>query len=74
VWAVRSAGYFTATGLRMWGQFSTYVAGSDQPSEGRLVEHSLFVMTQCRTQLRDDITELSDAVHAAVFALLNRFR
>jgi hypothetical protein len=63
--AVRSSGYFTAARLRLWGQFSTYIAGSEQPCNGRLVQHSLFVMTQRRTQLRTAIADLSDAVHTA---------
>ena len=61
--AVRSSGCFTAARLRLWGQFSTYIAGSEQRSNGRLVQHSLFVMTQRRTQLRTAIADLSDAVH-----------
>jgi len=63
--AVRSSGYFTAARLRLWGQFSTYIAGSDQPGSGRLVQHSLFVMSQQRTQLRTAIADLSGAVHTA---------
>ena len=60
--AVRSSGCFTAARLRLWG-FSTYIAGSEQRGNGRLVQHSLFVMTQRRTQLRTAIADLSDAVH-----------
>jgi hypothetical protein len=33
-----------------------------------LLEHSLFVTTQRRTQLRADLTELADTVHAAFCA------
>jgi hypothetical protein len=55
--------------LRLWGQFSTYIAGSEQPGSSRLVQHSLFVMTQRRTQLRTAIADLSDAVHTAFCAL-----
>jgi hypothetical protein len=68
VWAVRSSGYVTAAGLRMWAQFSTYVEGSHDHGNGRLLEHSLFVTTQRRTQLRADLIELSDTVHAAFCA------
>jgi hypothetical protein len=68
LWAVRSSGYLTAAGVRMWAQFSTYVEGSDDHGRGRLVEHSLFVTTQRRTQLRADLTELTDTVHAAFCA------
>jgi hypothetical protein len=69
-WVVRSDGYFSAAGLRMWAQFSTYAAGSHQAGKGRLIQHSLFVTTQCRTQLRADITELSDTVHTSFCAML----
>lgn len=62
-WAVRSSGYFTAAGLRMWAQFSTYFSGSNEPGRGRLIQHSMFVTTQSHTQLRADITDLSNAVH-----------
>jgi hypothetical protein len=71
VCAVRSAGYFTAARSRMWAQFSTYVAGSEHPRSGRLIQHSLFIRTQRRTQLRTDIAYLSDAVHRSFRALLN---
>ena len=71
VCAVRSAGYFTAARLRMWAQFTTYVAGSESPAMGRLIQHSLFVTTQRRTQLRMDIAYLSDSVHAAFCAMLD---
>lgn len=64
-WAVRSTGYVTAVGLRMWAQFSTYVAGSHDGGGGRLIEHSLFVITQRKAQLCCDIRELSDSVQAA---------
>lgn len=74
VCAVRSAGYFTAARLRVWAQFSTYVAGSRSPGMGRLIQHSLFVITQRRTQLRTDIAYLSDTVHAAFCAMLDARR
>ncbi|WP_201793437.1 hypothetical protein [Mycobacterium avium] len=59
---MRSAGYFTALGLRIWGQFTTYIADSRCLEMGRLIQHSLFVATQRRTQLRTDIRYLSDAI------------
>jgi hypothetical protein len=71
VWAVRSAGYFTAAGLRMWAQFSTYAAGTHQAGKGWLIQHSLFITTQWRTKLRADILELSNTVHTAFCAHLN---
>jgi hypothetical protein len=72
--AVRSAGYFTAVRLRMWAQFSTYVAGCEHPGMGRLIHHSLFVITQRRTQLRADIAYLSNSVHASFRVLLDNRR
>lgn len=71
MWAVRSTGYFTATGLRMWAQFSTYVASSPGAHSGRLIEHTVFIVTQRRTQLRSDIEQLSDSAKIA-FAQLKR--
>ena len=65
MWAVRSSGYVTAAGLRMWAQLSTYVEGSNDHGNGRLLEHSLFVTTQRRTKLRGDIAELTQSAHAA---------
>lgn len=72
--AVRSSGYFTAAGLRMWGQFTTCVAGSEHPGMGRLIQHSLFVVTQRRTQLRRDIAYLSDTIATSFAALLDARR
>lgn len=73
-WAMHSTGYVTAAGLRMWAQFSTYVAGSQQAGCGRLIEHSVFAVTQQRTQLRSDIKELSDSVQAAFGQLKRGFQ
>lgn len=63
--AVRSSGYFTAAGRRMWAQYSTYVMGGSTPSAGSLTLHGLFISADARARLRDDVTELSDAVHDA---------
>ncbi|GAB7144037.1 hypothetical protein [Mycobacterium riyadhense] len=68
---VRSTGYFTAARLRMWGQFTTYIAGSECPGMGRLLQHNLFVVSQRRTHLRRDITYLSDTVANSFGALLD---
>ena len=68
VCAVRSSGYLTVSAVRMWAQISSYVAGSNDPGTGRLIQHSQFVTTQRRTQLRSDIAQLSDSVHAAFLA------
>jgi hypothetical protein len=63
--AVRSSGYFTAAGRRMWAQYSTYVMEGSTPSAGSLTLHGLFISADARARLRDDVTELSDAVHDA---------
>lgn len=53
-----------------WVQQSSYVAGSDQPHASRLIVHSLFVETECRARLSQDITQLSDAVYHGFVAAL----
>jgi hypothetical protein len=60
--AVRSSGYFTVAGQRLWAQYSTYVAGSAVTGGGRLLQHSLFIDAACRTTLAADIAELTNAV------------
>ncbi|CAM3793138.1 hypothetical protein H7J08_00760 [Mycobacterium frederiksbergense] len=69
--AVRSSGYFTAAGRRMWAQYSTYVTCSDAPDGAWLTLHGLFVSADARTRLRDDVTALSDALHEAFLATVN---
>jgi hypothetical protein len=69
--AVRSSGYFSAVGRRVWAQYSTYLAGSAGPGQGVVIEHVLFVDAGCRARLRDDIAELSDTVHEAFLARLD---
>ena len=69
--AVRASGYLTALGLRIWAQFSTYLAGSNEVGCGRLIQHSLLVTTQRRTQLRTDIAVLSDTIHRAFCAMID---
>ena len=49
-------------------------SGSPLPANGRLIQHNLFVTTQCRTQLRAEITELSDTVHTAFCAQFSALR
>ncbi|ORV02797.1 hypothetical protein AWB93_03010 [Mycobacterium bohemicum] len=53
-----------------WVQQSSYVAGSDQPHASRLIVHSLFVATECRARLSQDINRLSDAVYRGFVAAL----
>lgn len=71
VFAVRSSGYFTAAGRRLWAQYSTYVAASNSSGEGRLVAECIFAGADARARLRDDITELSDGVHSAFLATID---
>lgn len=62
--AMRSSGYLTlADYTNIWAQYSTYMTGDD--TQGLLVEHGIFVVSDSQAGLRDDITELSDAVHDA---------
>jgi hypothetical protein len=62
--AMRSSGYLTVGDQQnIWTQYSTYIAGDD--TQGLLVEHGIFVLPDRQAGLRDDITELSDALHDA---------
>jgi len=65
VTAVRSSGYFGTAGLWVWAQYSTYVAGSEEPGQGRLIQHAVFIESGCQAQLGGDISQLSDAIHQA---------
>lgn len=62
--AVRSSGYFTAGGRRVWAQYSTYV-GQDTEDGGFLIEHAIYIDSAKRPLLRHDIEDLGDAVHSA---------
>jgi hypothetical protein len=66
--AVRSSGYLTAAGRRVWAQYSTYVRNEMQPFDGLLLYQTLVIDSARRAELRDDIGDLSDAVHAAFMA------
>jgi hypothetical protein len=70
--AVRSSGYFAAAGLWMWAQYSTYVLGSSEPSQGRLIEHTVFIDSGCQARLSDDVARLTQAVHQALAAVAAR--
>ena len=63
--AVRSSGYFAVAGLWVWVQHSSYVAGSEEPGQGRLIEHAVFVESGCHARLSDDIAQLTHAVYRA---------
>lgn len=66
--AVRASGYFSTAGLRVWAQYSTYIAGSEQLGAGRLIAHCVFVESGCQTKLAKAVTRLSDSVHQGFIA------
>jgi hypothetical protein len=66
--AVRSSGYFGVAGLWMWAQYSTYVAGSEKPGQGLLIEHAVFVESRFLASLGADIAQLTQAVYRAFVA------
>jgi hypothetical protein len=62
--AMRSSGYFNVAGhQRIWAQSSIYIAGDG--IRGLLVEQNIFVRIERLSRLRDDITQLTDALQAA---------
>jgi hypothetical protein len=63
--AVRSDGHFSVAGQPMWAQYCTYVAGSEQPGQGRLIQHSIFVHYGSFFRLSRDVGQLTGAVHKA---------
>jgi hypothetical protein len=66
--AVRSSGYFVIAGRWVWAQYSTYVFGSTEPSQGRLIEHTVFIESGSQARLSGDVAELTQAVHQALAA------
>lgn len=66
--AVRSSGNFVIAGRWVWAQYSNFVFGSAEPFKGRLIEHIVFVDSKCRAGLRDDVAQLTGAVHQALAA------
>jgi hypothetical protein len=68
--AVRSRGHFIAAGRRYWAQFSTYLANPTPTARGLLLEHSVITDAGCHAALRDDITQLSNAVHHAFLTIV----
>lgn len=68
--AVRSSGIAVIGERSVWIQESNYVAGSEQPHEGRLIVHRLLVDTTRRAQLARDLTQLSDAAYTGFVAAL----
>jgi hypothetical protein len=63
--AVRSSGHFDIAGKPMWARYETYIAGSDQPGQGRLIQHSVFVDRGSFFRLSRDVGQLTRAVHNA---------
>jgi hypothetical protein len=63
--AGRSSGSFQITGRWVWAQYSTYVYGSTEPSQGRLIEHTIFVEAGSQARLGSDAAELTSAVYRA---------
>jgi hypothetical protein len=63
--AVCATGYFTTSGLAVWAQYCTYVAGSRSPGRGLLIEHSLLIDSRFLTALAGDVVQLSRAIHTA---------
>ena len=55
-------------GRRTWAQYRTYLRAGRPSYDGLLIRHILFVESSRCSKLRDDIAELSDAVHAAFLA------
>ena len=66
-----AGGYVDLVGGRLWAQYSAYIAGSELPARGLLIDHSIFIDSQSRARLRGDIVDLSDAVHGAFLARID---
>lgn len=49
----------------MRGSYQTYVAGSEKPGRGRLIQHSMFVAYESFFRLGADLGQLTGAVHDA---------
>jgi hypothetical protein len=62
---VRSDGHFDIAGKPMYAQYETYVASSDQPGQGRLIQHSIFVDHGSFFRLGRDVGQLTGTVHDA---------
>ncbi|MCV7229094.1 hypothetical protein [Mycolicibacterium komossense] len=68
--AVRSSGYFTTSGRRVWAQYSTYVGRNEGGEEGFLIEHAIYIDAAQRPLLRHDVEDMGDAVHSAFLGRL----
>ena len=63
--AVRSSGFFSVAGLRIWAQYSYYVLGSEVPGQGRIVQQCLFVESGRLSSLTEDVAQLGDVMYTA---------
>jgi hypothetical protein len=64
VTAVRSDGYFNADGRQIWGRYSVYVAGTNTPGQGMLVDQGVFIEARYRRKrLWNDIEQIGNAIH-----------
>jgi hypothetical protein len=64
VTAMRSSGDFIADGRRIWARYSIYVAGTNTPSQGMLVNQGVFIEARLRRRgLWNDIEQLGNAIH-----------
>ena len=71
VYAIRSNGHCNTAGLEVWAQYSFYVAGSDTPGAGRMIQHCLFAESTRQAALKDDIARLTDAIHNGFITAVN---
>lgn len=71
VTAVRSDGFLTVAGERVWAQYTTYVASSTLPGQGCLVQQSITINAECHTRFAEDIAQLSNALQCALLAGIN---
>ena len=62
--ATRGKGNLTIGGRQVWARFSTYLAGSDEPDRGRLVQHILYIDADRLVELAATVRDLTDAVPA----------
>jgi hypothetical protein len=64
VTAMRSSGDFIVDGRRIWARYSSYVAGTNTPGQGMLVDQSVFIEARLRRKvLWNDIEQLGNAIH-----------
>ena len=62
--AARGKGRLTIGGRQVWARFSTYLAGSDEPNGGRLVQHILYIDAHRLVEVAGTVRELTDTVAA----------